>query len=110
MGSGPGVGTQDGLELGPDLGPGQWPPCPWPASPFSLLHFLDCLGIEANKWKPRIETYFRKLGCEARECTYRPAACHCVKTNSWGELGLKTNNRGQFCLKTNNRRWDLELK
>merc|ERR1712130_11676 len=114
MGSGPGIANQDGLELGPDLGPGQWPPCPRSASSsFCLLHFLDCVGIQANKWKPRLETYIWQLDCETWWCSHHPAACHqwiCFKTNKWRELGFETNIRREFCLKTNNRSWELGFK
>merc|ERR1712037_178913 len=78
MGSGPGIANQDGLELGPGLGPGQWASCPRrsrSAPPFSLLHFLDCLGLQANKWKSRLETYLWELGCETR-CSHHPSAWH----------------------------------
>merc|ERR1712032_943872 len=85
MGSGPQIADQDGLELGPDLGPGQWPPCARisssPSSPFNL-QFLDCLGLQANKWKRWLETYLWELGSETG-CCHHLAACN------W-----------QFCLKT----------
>ena len=91
---------------GPDLGPGQWPPCPRirsSPSPFSFLQFLDCLGLEANKWKPWIEAYLWELGSETGSC-YHLAACHwqfCLKTNIRRELGLKQANQASLRHKTN---------
>merc|ERR1712210_231297 len=104
MGSGPGIANQDGLELGPDLGPGQWTGCPRRSRstpPFSLLHFLDCLGLQANKWKSRLETYLWELGCETRfkQANQHRDATNWFKTSSWSRVKLKVGSYGRhLCL------------